>query len=328
MYIDGYAGRGQYESGSDGSSGRMLEFAAGQRFGQSGRQIDLFLCEKDPESFTHLEELASTYRRKGIIAETRNGRAEDFLPEAIQHAEGLPAFIYLDPCGVSVPFEQVVQCLNRTDRSWPPTELLLNFSIEAVRRIGGHIASENGSVKTIATLDRALGGTWWHNYFEHGVTTESVNSVVAEYMKRLGARTNCHVVSIPVHRRPGRKPIYHLVFATRHGGGVWNFADKAARAIEAWWRRAAEVDGGLDLYPHIEDIETGAVATIAENIAQILSERGQFKLGDHAFDVFGNYYGLVRETTARKAVQLLYKERRISSNGVGVKKIENIVIDP
>jgi len=57
----------------------------------------------------------------------------------------LPLFLFLDPTGLGLPYDVLVRLLTEKRRDgWPPTEVLLNFSLDAVRRIGGHVGLISG----------------------------------------------------------------------------------------------------------------------------------------------------------------------------------------
>ncbi|UGU31369.1 three-Cys-motif partner protein TcmP [Mycolicibacterium smegmatis] len=333
-YFDGFAGRGVYDDGKLGSAGQMLEFAAGQQYGPKSTPISLYLCEKNPESFAVLDELCNKYRAKHIDVSTRRDDAASYLRDSLPQFAELPAFLFLDPCGVGIPFEDLVAALNRgADKPWPPTEVLINFSLEAVRRIGGHVTSRTPNETTMQTLDTSLGGDWWRTHFERGVTDEAVNAVVEGFARRLSQATKMTLIGIPVRRAPTHKPIYHLIFGTRHPAGIWNFAHCAAKATEDWWaqvRLDEERKLGPALFetsPRIIDVEKDAVPVIAANIQRLIEERGEIRLGDFPVEVFGEFLGRVRESAARQAVKLLFKEGATPSTGVG-PKVENLRVAP
>lgn len=325
-YFDGFAGRGIYEDGKLGSAGQMLEFAVGRQYGPAATPISLYLCEKNPESFAALEELCAKYREKNIDVQTRRDDARNYLGESLPRFSTLPAFLFLDPCGVGIPFDDLVAALNRGGAApWPPTEVLINFSVLAVRRIGGHVTSKTPSEATMKTLDVSLGGDWWREYFRGGVTDEAVDGVVREFVERLSKATRTALIGVPVRRAPSHKPIYHLIFATRHPAGVWHFAHCTAKAIEDWWEqvRAEQAQqsgpGLFEVSPQIGDVEREAVPVIAENIRQLVSEKGEIRLGDYPIQLFGDYIGRVRESAARQAVKELHKAGLTPSTGKGGK---------
>jgi three-Cys-motif partner protein len=323
-YFDGFAGRGVYEDGKLGSAGEMLEFATGRQYGPAATPISLYLCEKDPESFAALEELCEKYRAKHIDVHTRCDDAKNYLREALPRFSGLPAFLFLDPCGLGIPFDDLVAALNR-GKDWPPTEVLINFSLEAIRRIGGHVTSPTPNETTMQNLDTSLGGSWWRDYFANGVTDEAVQGVVREFAKRLSKATRMTLINVPVRRAPTHKPIYYLIFGTRHPAGIWQFSHCTAKAIEDWWAQVTveqEQQSGptlFDVNPRIQDVEREAIPVIAANIERLINEKGEVRLGDYPVEVFGTYVGRVRESAARQAVKELHKSGGTPSTGVGGK---------
>ncbi|WP_431993870.1 hypothetical protein [Streptomyces albogriseolus] len=79
---------------------------------------------------------------------------------------GVPLFLFLDPCGLCLPRDRLVDVLARQrPQRRPATELLMNFSMMAVRRPGGHVRSPRGNEKTLERFDAVCGGLWWREYF-------------------------------------------------------------------------------------------------------------------------------------------------------------------
>lgn len=344
-YVDGFAGKGTYGDGSLGSPGIMLEFAAGQKFSRH-TDVDLFLCEKDTDSFAELTQLAAPYQQKGLSIDLTNGQAAEHLSAVLPRVASLPTFIFEDPTGLGVPYTGLVAAMNRNNSAaWPPTEMMINLSLEAIRRIGGHLTSATPNEKTMLRLDEALGGAWWREELSAGVTPEAVLTVVRRFAKQLSVDTDSHVVVVPVLRAPGHQPVYYLVFCTRHQRGVWNFGHCAAQATENWWQgadaitvereefRAGEQLGLLPAEkvltrPTIDQVEKEALPYIADRINELLIGEGKpITLGDHPHAVFGKYFGQVREKVARAAVKDLHARGLTPSTGVG-PKVENLVVEP
>lgn len=333
-YFDGFAGRGTYGNGGLGSAGQMLEFAVGQQYGKNKLPLSLFLCERDAESFEVLDQLCEKYRSKNIDVRTRRDDANAYLRDSLPAFSAMPAFLFLDPCGVGIPFEDLVAALNRGgDKPWPPTEVLINFSLEALRRIAGHVTSPTPNEATMRTLDTSLGGDWWRAHFAGGVTDQAVNAVLDEFGRRLEAATGMTLIAIPVQRAPTHKPIYYLIFGTRHPAGIWNFAHCAAKAIEDWWAevraKKEQLEGPalFDVTPQISEVEADAVPIIAAQIEYLTRTYGEIRLGDYPAEVFGPFLGRVRESTARAAVKYLHKSGRTPSTGVGGKP-EDLKVAP
>jgi len=332
-YFDGYAGRGRYQNGALGTAGEMLKFAADVKYGRSKRDIKLFFSEMDQESYSILNELCDGYRKRGISINCENCDAGDFLKKSLSSFSRLPTFFFLDPCGVGLPFSSILEAANRGGkREWPATELVLNFSTEAIRRIGGHVNSKTPSKATMDRLSKSLGGDWWKDSFTKNIESPD-EEVVRDFSHRLATETGMYTFAVPVRRNLNHKPIYYLIFGTRKSRGLWNFAHATALTAEEWRQNAqAAIDGNqlaLDANwtPTLADREEAALPQIMDNIEALIKAKGEFELGDYPHEVFGAYLGEVRESIARKAVKKLHQKGLTITNGTG-GKVENLRIIP
>lgn len=330
VYLDGYAGRGRYDNGSPGSAELILRIAEDQA--SKGISYRLFFYESLRKNYNALKPVVDEYTARGIQAEVTRAEVITGLGGVIDAAKGLPLFLFLDPCGVGMPFADLTGALAgpRQD-TWPPTEVLLNFSLDAVRRIAGHVTSATPNEKTMSRLDDALGGDWWRDIIkDKGVTDDAVDDIVQGFADRLSDATDMFIYAIPVQRAPHHKPVYYLVFGSRITLGTWHFADSAARATETWWagleakeKARDEAEGMSPLFgsnltrPDIKEVEAEARPVIAENIARLAEKHGRFKVGDYPSEVFGDYLGTVRETVVRAAIKDLHADGRTPSDGKG-----------
>lgn len=331
VYLDGYAGRGRYEDGRPASAELILQIAESQ--GARGIGYRLFFHEPDPGSYRVLKGVVDEYVARGVRAEAKPSEVVEGLDDAVDAATGLPLFLFLDPCGLGIPFSVLATTLNGPRAAkWPPTEVLLNFSLEAVRRIGGHVTSPTPNENTMARLDEALDGSWWRDHFRNGVADGAVTKIVNGFMERLGRVARMHIVAIPVRRGPSHKPVYYLVFGTRKPLGIWHFSDDAARAIGTWWDSVSAIeearyaavgqdslfgDAPFRLGPTLEEVEKRARPVITENIAKLAAQHGAFRVGDYPAEVFGSYLGRVRENVVRAVIKDLHASGRTPSDGKG-----------
>ena len=105
------------------------------KISRHGINYSLFFREKDPKSYAALKPVVDEYKARGIQAEASPSEVTSGLNRVLNAAEGLPLFLFLDPCGLGIPFSDLTGMLSGPRRdTWPPTEVLLNFSLEAVRR--------------------------------------------------------------------------------------------------------------------------------------------------------------------------------------------------
>lgn len=335
VYLDGYAGEGRYESGEPASAEIALRVAAHHR--KLGLRLSCFFVEEQAKSFDRLRKVVEGYSKRGIDAQAHRGEVNDVLDDVVHGALGAPLFLFLDPCGLCLPFERLVDVLARQrSQRRPATELLMNFSMMAVRRLGGHVGSPKGDEKALERFDAVCGGRWWRDHFsgENPPLQDAAEAVASQYAKRLAAATGMSVQSVPVTKEPHHKPVYHLVFATRSPYGLWVFGDAVARARNKWWETLElQDDDGLFtvasvLRPDPVTLEEEATPAMAANLEHLLRRTGrQVKLVDHTLEVFGQYYGQVTEPVARKAVKYLHQQGKTPSDGIG-RRIRELVVQP
>jgi three-Cys-motif partner protein len=214
VFLDGYAGEGRYEDQSPGSPMLAMNMALGML---PGRALECVFVEKDLKSFTSLEEVTATFKEQGVACEAIRGRVEDHLDAVVRQASGVPLFMFLDPCGVALPFARLVSVMTGPRAgTFPATEVLINFSDKAVRHIGGQLAPDAKDRSGLQSLDVACGGDWWPDaYLKASGASEAeagVQAVVEGYAQYLREQTTSRVVPVPVRPRPDLLPIYHLVF--------------------------------------------------------------------------------------------------------------------
>ncbi|MFE5197929.1 three-Cys-motif partner protein TcmP [Streptomyces sp. NPDC056601] len=337
VYLDGYAGEGRYENGDPGSAEIALRVAS--YYQARGLNLSCFFVEQQPKSFERLQQVVAGYAAWGVDARAHLGGVDDVLDDVVQRATGVPLFLFLDPCGLCLPLDRLVDVLaRRRPAKRPATELLMNFSMMAVRRLGGHVTSPKSNERSLERFDAVCGGRWWRDFFtgDHDAT-DAAEAVAAEYARRLHVRTGMFVQSVPVASAPHRKPVYHLVFATHSPYGLWVFGDQAARARSAWWETLELEEEHQDpdtlfsatsiLRPDPAVVEKEAVPAMAANLERLLRGGRSVKLVDHTLELFGSYYGQVTEPVARKAVKYLHSEGKTPSTGVG-DKVRELVVQP
>ncbi|MGQ0773732.1 MAG: hypothetical protein ACT4NY_04830 [Pseudonocardiales bacterium] len=150
-------------------------------------------------------------------------------------------------------------------------------------------------------------------------------------------------MSMPVRRRPDHLPKYVLILFTRHGDGLWHFADalgKAGRDWEGAWRtevtnlnlakaekKHADEPGLFDPqelfatelfdpdeYERRHRVEWQTV--IESNIRNLLAAHGPFRLPDHIVAVYGTILGAANDRHVRAAVKALHAAGEVVNTGV------------
>ena len=210
VYLDGYAGRGRYEDGTPGSAERILQIAENQRALGSTTVSSSTNRTRNP---TPSSSRGGRVRRARRPSRGFPQRGHQRSQRGHRRGRAFAAVPVPRPMRAGHPILRSWRDTLTGPRAvkWPPTEVLLNFSLEAVRRIAGHVTSATPNEKTMARLDEALGGDWWRSLVVRGVTDHAVNQIVTGFMERLADAAKMDIFVMPVRRAPSHKPIYGLV---------------------------------------------------------------------------------------------------------------------
>jgi three-Cys-motif partner protein len=321
VVLDGYAGRGRYDDDKPASAELILQ--AIQSLSAS-RRPTAFFVERKSKDYGRLARVVAEYACASVPAQALRGGVEDHLETVLAAAAGVPLFMFLDPCGAALPFDQLAGVLQGPRRFVrPQTEVLLNFSADLTRRTAGVLRAgqlEHGGLKL---MDRTCGGSWWRDTAQAALvnppraTFEPVAAAVAEgYASRLAlAGSMIHVV-VPVRRQVHHQPIYYLVFLTRSSYGLWVFADAIGNARKAWLRKlgaTGEDEADLVLLSRadlmegqIENEAERAVSAVVANVRGLVNRCDRpVKLVDYARDVFRGAYGVATDASVAIAVARL-----------------------
>lgn len=316
---DGFGGRARYDDGSAGSAERMMIEA--QKL-KHRSQVDVFVVKKDKDDFDRLDSVADEYRARGVNVETRRGDCVDYLDEIVIFSRKASLFLFLDPCGVNLPMDELIRVLGGPRRAASPaTEALLNINADAIRRSAGLVYKQGQDANTDA-VDTMCGGQWWREvaieaYEKAGRTNWSVaaDAVVEEYSRRLGDAAHMGWVLTPVYRREGQKPVYYLLFLTRNAHGFWLFSNAAAKARYAWLQFLEDEAVEQSLITVAEQQKQDrldAEPVIRANIEKMIKSGTKRFAPIRRFDgILGDLYGVVEERVAHKLLRDMVKEGRL-----------------
>ena len=225
--LDGYAGEGRYD---DGTPGSPIFFADAARKVPAPRTMELIFVEQKKSRFEKLQGVLAD-EAGGVAYEAWHGTVDEHLDDALARANGVPLFAFLDPCGVGLPFTDISERIfGRPHHQYAPaTEVLLNFSAEAVRRIGGRLKESEGApgrAKTLALMDNACGGDWWQNLYRAAESPgEASSQIAAGFAARLRDATGAGSWVIGVRNAEHQQPKYALVFLSRHPDGLYLYGN-------------------------------------------------------------------------------------------------------
>lgn len=338
VLVDGFAGRGRHDDGSAASSEFMM--LAAQK-AKATTQVDLFLIEKSRADYLKLDQVAEEYRSRGVDVQTRHGDCGAYLDEALASATGASLFLFLDPCGANLPWDQVVAALATSRGSWPRTEALLNFSAGLTRRVGGQVKAGQLEADGVKRLDLVCGGDWWRDVAlsahlsSGGVDWEAAAHAVAEeYGARLARAVGMSGSVTPVLGQIGRQPIYHLVFLTHGVQGLWVMSDALAVAHETWLRTLGpsdeQVEGMLfNTTEHqVDELRRVAIQRVAENLERLLADGKPKAVAQHTREIFGQSFGLAREKDFNAALRAMVADGRAEFVTRGKKPHQHVIRGP
>lgn len=339
--IDGYAGPGVYGDGSDaspsveGSPLVAMRQAQQWRSASSPRDLRAVFIESDPEHSAALRMNLAPFIADRLTAVVKEGSVEAHLSEACALVGDAPVVTFLDPFGVALARDTMVDVLMRGERK-APSEVLLNINAEAVRRLGGWLTETDGQVvpakakfrSGIERVDRFFGDTSWRRLFfdarherEGATASSAAETVVAQYRRRIEQLTGCMSMSVPIRRTPNQPILFHLTLFYRHPVAGYKFADAAARATRKWretyWDQYWDNRSGDTLSLFDEDliasmthdaaqrreVELGNewVQAISDNIRTLLAESGQIGVCGRVVDILGSTLSFAGESHIKKA---------------------------
>ena len=307
--LDGYAGQGWYNNGDPGSPAVFLETA---ELLKNSRQVHCTFIEEDPRTFAKLKEMLDQTGVPHERATILPGTMSEHLDEVLQRAEGVPLFVFVDPFGLGLPFEELVGKLMRPQARQAPTEVLFSFIRSAVyRQIGllhpetTNLAQLRAARSKVIELDRDLGGDWWRKL--EGTSADRLVSQVRDgYIDHIQeACPGLKVLQVPVADMTDYKPVYDLLFFTRHDQGRWFFNDAVSLARPVF---ADHCNPTGFMRPQLFTPDAEWEAEIATNLRQLLAQKGQVFFLRDMVQIYGGTLGKARGKHVKAAARKLVTE--------------------
>lgn len=349
-FIDGYAGPGRYDDGSEGSGAMLLRKAKELAAMSRPRKVELHFVEDDKETVAKLRAVAEA-EGDGVDYTITDGDISKHLPVLLDAVKDIPVFVYLDPCGLPIPLEEVAAIFDRpSGPGAPATEVLINLTA-SLRRFAGMLYSDKDNEKSLQVLDAACGGDWWRKAWlekcpDKATATEDQKvaaelAVVEGYAEKLCERAGAlGTWIIDVKPRADLKPLYYLVFATRSIHGMVTFGECASKGLEHWRKYHAELAAEDTLFGSAADWETDWKAeekklkdqwvdTLAARITDELAKGQAFKIIDRSAEILGDdLVGLVRTMHFRAAINKVRAAGKTTTDPKGVDDLYNLLITP
>lgn len=220
LFIDGFAGPGEYSGGEKGSPLIALD-ALRQHTARLKAEVRFVFIEKDAARARHLEALVQQIRPSmpaRCEAQVLTGAFDETLTAALDLLEAqrktlAPAFVMVDPFGVSDTPMSVLQRILRS----PKAELYVSFMYEPINRFTARSEFE-------AHLTALFGTPDWHKGL--GLTGSAKKDffygLYESQLRKAGAK---HVLHFDLYE--GNRLVYAIFFATHH----WLGSDRMKEAI-------------------------------------------------------------------------------------------------
>ena len=320
VYLDGYAGPGTYSDGAPGSPALAEETAQNLA---SSRNLECIFVEQNDEMYQRLCELLKPFDN----AKTYHGSLDSKLDTVLELVDDAPLFAFLDPFGLPIRFNDLVdKLLQRPEKLGAKTEVLLNFSVRGVQRNAGHLTSAKtyaAKQALIKRTDERLGGPWWQDIWRDEPEQRD-DLILRGYVQRLSeaAGGRWGRWTIPVANHVDGHTVYHLIFFTQHPDGMWTFNNALSKAMEEYHEFCYR--GRLDIDP-LEERKQRWTQEIYHNIERLLDD-GSFVVQNRLDEVCGEALGYARDTHIRAAIKALHNDEKTLTTGVG--DIQRMVVLP
>lgn len=213
VFIDGFAGPGQYQGGEPGSP--VIALDALTRHNQfprwSGTKFPFLFIEEERSRFDLLNTtLASRQDPANVSVSVLCGTFEEHMTEVLRDLGSdrlAPAFVMIDPFGVKgLPLE-----LLRRLAAFPKTELLISFMYESISRFHAQPNYE-------AALDELFGTPAWRE--AEGLEGDAKKAFLSNLYASQLAEIGMEYVRLFEMRDGGNRTEYFLAFATHHPDGL------------------------------------------------------------------------------------------------------------
>jgi three-Cys-motif partner protein len=220
VFIDGFAGPGEYAAGEKGSPLIALDVFTKHQ-AKFKANVQFRFIEKDRKRADHLKALIDEARRSlpdSAKAAVLNGAFDETMTDVLDmlDAQGkrlAPAFVMVDPFGVSDTPMAVIERILRGDKS----EVYVSFMYRDINRF-------KATKEFVKPLTDLFGTAEWRDGIDldGDVKKDFFYGLYERQLRKAGAK---HVLHFDLYE--GHQLVYAIFFATRH----WLGADRMKQAI-------------------------------------------------------------------------------------------------
>ena len=315
-YLDGYAGPGVYGDGSGGSPKLAVDVAT---LVQEIRDLRCTFVEKDPLHAEALRDLLAVELPQATVI---RGDLRDHVGSIAKACDDSPLLAFIDPFGLGLTYAQLQLLANRSNTK---TDIIMNVSVSAIRRVGGQLFGTGDDptyLKARETMlkrfDATMGGDWWRDVLTEcrRVGDESAAHQIAhEYAKRCQGIRGGYFLAEVKDRWDG--PVaYYLLLLAGHRDAFWNFNEFMSAGHDAL--RSAQATGQNQL---LSDQDTYA-PILEANIVRLLGQQHSVVLQDAMSPIYGDLLGIARGTHLRPVIKRLVKAGELVTASRNAKEQE------
>ena len=286
MFVDGFAGPGEYDKREPGSPVIALKALAEHTSqGMMIGQMDYVFIENNTDRFVHLKGVIKHQKIEGNIPSicrisTFNDTFANIFPKLIDSIglDRIPTFVMIDPFGVSGIGLKNIKAL----MDYPSTEVYVSFMYEFMNRFKDHPNFE-------PHLDDLFGCPDWRRGIDMPDGKARKDFFYGLYTKQLKASGAKHVLHFDLYEE--HRLVYALFFATKSDLGC----DKMKQAM---WKVAP----------------FGAYSFKGETL-------GQFSFGAQVVDfteldsALTDEFGMNQEVSIESIEQFMYSDRILFHSG-------------
>ena len=213
VLFDGFAGRGRYEGGEDGSP--LLFFKRATEAVDSGRPARAFIrcVELNQHNFTDLQSAIAELQHPGVLIDARHG---EFSEQALESVSRLrvrtpvpPVFWTVDPYG----FRGVPLTVIRELMSLPRSEVLITFMVRDMRRFLGESNHQE-------PLTEFFGADIWRQCLAHDKAEDRERCLLLTYSALIRNGIARFATPFRVFEDERRQTLYYLVHLTNSPLGM------------------------------------------------------------------------------------------------------------
>ncbi|MBM7855427.1 three-Cys-motif partner protein [Desulfohalotomaculum tongense] len=222
LYIDAFAGPGEYLNGEPGSPVHFLETIKHHN-ANLNCQINCLFIEKDPKKHHHLQSITSRYNDlPNVKIRTVCGSCGDIITKVLKNFENrnksMPTFAFLDPFSYVEPTMDMVKRIMK----FPKCEVLINFMYEEANRFlkVDHQAKYYDSV---------FGTSEWRNICKISDSKIRKQQLHDLYLNQLKNLANINYVRSFEMKNKKNTTKYYLFFGTNSYSGL-------KKMKEAMWK--------------------------------------------------------------------------------------------